>query len=215
MHELFTATSVTVFLLWLGWGVLHSVLAHPSIVDAISKRLSLDTDAWRRCYNVIALVTLVLPLFVTAHAARDQVTLVAWSGLFAFVPWLMRALAVAVFIDTLRVYDGREFAGFTRARKNLGDKSGSKVLKFCFSHRFVRHPWYAAALALLWFRDLDAAALATNLALTVYIVAGAMLEERKLAAVHPSVWPRYADQVAMLVPIPGRILNADALRALR
>jgi protein-S-isoprenylcysteine O-methyltransferase Ste14 len=44
----------------------------------------------------------------------------------------------------------------------------------------VRHPWYTAVVLLLWAGDLDMTALVGNGVLTVYIVVGTLLEERKL-----------------------------------
>jgi protein-S-isoprenylcysteine O-methyltransferase Ste14 len=67
----------------------------------------------------------------------------------------------------------------------------------------VRHPWYSGAILLLWFRSLDGAGLVTSLVLTAYLVAGTLLEERKLVMEYGEEYERYQREVPMLIPWIG------------
>ena len=75
-------------------------------------------------------------------------------------------------------------------------------------HRFVRHPWYSAALVIIWTRDMDAARLLSAAMMTVYVVVGSRLEERKLVAWHGERYHRCRERVPGLVPLAGRVLTA-------
>ena len=44
----------------------------------------------------------------------------------------------------------------------------------------MRHPWYLAVVLLIWARNLQSADLVVNAVLMLYLMAGTMLEERKL-----------------------------------
>ncbi len=65
----------------------------------------------------------------------------------------------------------------------------------------VRHPWYTAVVLLLWAGDLDMAALVGSGVLTVYIVVGTLLEERKLVHEFGDAYRSYQGRVSMFVPL--------------
>jgi methanethiol S-methyltransferase len=66
----------------------------------------------------------------------------------------------------------------------------------------TRHPWYLAAIILIWadYRSLTLATLITNVILTVYLVVGTILEERKLVIELGEEYRQYQRQVPMLLP---------------
>jgi protein-S-isoprenylcysteine O-methyltransferase Ste14 len=67
--------------------------------------------------------------------------------------------------------------------------------------RITRHPWYLGAIMLLWAGDLDASTLIGNIILTLYLIVGTVLEERKLVGEFGEDYRRYQKQVSMLVPL--------------
>ena len=73
-------------------------------------------------------------------------------------------------------------------------------LEWC-SSAGIRHPWYTAVVLLLWAGDLDMAALVGNGVLTVYIVVGTLLEERKLVHEFGGAYRSYQGRVSMFVPL--------------
>lgn len=64
----------------------------------------------------------------------------------------------------------------------------------------VRHPWYAGGILIVWGRNLDMAAILTNLVITGYFIIGAYLEERKLLVEFGEEYIDYQRQVSMLFP---------------
>ncbi len=74
-------------------------------------------------------------------------------------------------------------------------------------YRWVRHPWYAAAIVLFWSNtDLTADRLLFNLLWTVWVCVGARLEEKDLLAQFGTIYGEYRRQVPMLVPWRGRAM---------
>jgi protein-S-isoprenylcysteine O-methyltransferase Ste14 len=74
------------------------------------------------------------------------------------------------------------------------------------AYRWVRHPFYACILVLVWScPELTADRLVFNLLWTAWIVLGAALEERDLAADFGDAYRRYRRRVPMLVPWRGPV----------
>jgi protein-S-isoprenylcysteine O-methyltransferase Ste14 len=60
-------------------------------------------------------------------------------------------------------------------------------------------------------RSLDVSTLVTNTVLTIYLIVGTVLEERKLLMEYSEEYRRYQNKVSMLVPfkyLKGMILKA-------
>lgn len=193
-------------LAWALWGVAHSLTASNRFKQAVSARFGLRGSSLRRLYNVFALVSLIPVLWFSWQVTRSSPKLIEFAGVAAFLPWTALAVALVIFVDSLRAYNAREFAG-------LAEEDREAKLSFSTSHRFVRHPWYFAILLILWVRDLTIAGLVVNAVLTLYLVFGTRLEERRLAETH-SLWRTYAKSVPMLLPWPRRYLTTDQLSGL-
>jgi protein-S-isoprenylcysteine O-methyltransferase Ste14 len=68
-------------------------------------------------------------------------------------------------------------------------------------YRWVRHPWYAAAILLFWSSiDLTADRLLFNVLWTAWVCVGAKLEERDLLIEFGTVYDEYRRHVPMLIP---------------
>ena len=65
----------------------------------------------------------------------------------------------------------------------------------------VRHPWYVATILLIWARNLDISTILVNAILTLYLIVGAHLEERKLLLEFGDRYRSYQRSVSMLIPI--------------
>lgn len=65
----------------------------------------------------------------------------------------------------------------------------------------VRHPWYSGGIALLWaLPQLTDASLIIRTLLTVYLIVGTLLEERKLRQSLGEPYRAYCREVPMLIP---------------
>lgn len=68
--------------------------------------------------------------------------------------------------------------------------------------RLIRHPWYLAAIILIWSRSqsVTTAELVTDLVFTLYLIIGTVLEERKLVRQFGEHYRQYQQEVSMLFP---------------
>jgi len=64
----------------------------------------------------------------------------------------------------------------------------------------VRHPMYLAVIILLWCNTFTASEIVVNTVLTLYIIIGTRLEERKLVLEFGDLYIRYQQEVPMLIP---------------
>jgi protein-S-isoprenylcysteine O-methyltransferase Ste14 len=68
-------------------------------------------------------------------------------------------------------------------------------------YRWVRHPLYTAGLAFIWLTPIMTSnLLALNIGLTLYLILGAIYEERKLVREFGERYTRYQERVPMLIP---------------
>ena len=188
-------------LAWILWCGLHSVLIHPPVEERLTAAFGRRREMYRLLYNLIALLTLVPVGFF--YVAADATPLFSWPAWLKPLQWLCWCVVAAVTYAAARVYDMSHFLGFrqlhsTRTNSAAVPESDDAGLVVVGILRFSRHPWYLAGLLLLWSRDLFLRDLVTNSLLTVYLLVGIILEERKLLRQFGAAYEAYRQQVPML-----------------
>ncbi len=200
MTELFI-----IALAWTLYGVLHSWLASRRLKQRLARRWPAAMRGYRLFYNAQALLLVLPPLWLTWRFQGPAV--LAWSPWLA---WPAAIFAVAGFLWSLKWYDGMDFLGL----RHLSGRQTHDPLILSPMHQYVRHPWYSLGLLYLWTRDLNAGWLIAVIAITIYLIAGARLEEQKLIAAFGDAYRIYCRRVPSLVPWPGKRLNAADARSL-
>jgi protein-S-isoprenylcysteine O-methyltransferase Ste14 len=194
-------------LAWLGYGVLHTLLASHALKRWVELHAAPIFPAYRLVYNAVA-VLLLVPIAWLVLSHRGPL-LWTWDGP---ARWLAHALALgalAALLVSFRYYDGGEFSGIRQWREHGRSQPPQKAcLRLSPLHRYVRHPWYCASLVLIWTRDMDAAMLVSAVMVSAYFVVGARFEEAKLIVEFGAAYRHYMTRVAGLLPLPGRTLNA-------
>ena len=188
------------------WGVLHSLLASLKAKQLVRRRLGERAARfYRLAYNVFSVVSF-LPVLALAALTPDrtlyQVRL-PWSALMIFGEILATVVLVVGFFQT----DVWEFIGLRQAAGGAVSLSNGPVetnqgrLVTRGLYRYVRHPLYTAGIAFIWLMPLMTVnVLAINLALTVYVVVGAIFEERKLRGEFGQAYVDYAARTPMFLP---------------
>ncbi len=177
---------------WVVWCALHSLLAAPRVSRRVAGVMGSLGERYRLFYNIFAAVS-ILPVLLCAHAL-DSPSLVRWGGPWLAIPVLCWILAGWLGLLAARAYDLREFLGLARQTRKREALVTTGVLGV------VRHPWYLAALLVLWGRNLDGAALVTSAILTLYLLVGMRLEELKLLDEFGDEYRRYRRLVPALFP---------------
>jgi len=209
------AEPLSLLLLALGWTAYfaaHSLLASLPVKRAFAARWPALMPGYRLGFNGLALL-LILPLLWATFRLHSE-PVIAWNGAFGWLAHALKLLALALFVWTLRYYDGAEFFGLRQLRQGTRSVEDQERLQLSPLHRHVRHPWYSIGLLLLWSRDLDAAQLTATLLGSAYFVLGSRLEERKLLIYHGERYRRYRERVPGLIPLPWKYLRADEVPAL-
>jgi protein-S-isoprenylcysteine O-methyltransferase Ste14 len=196
---------------WIGWCVLHSIMISTPAVRSVEKRPWRDHRYYRLFFNVVSLATLA-PIVAYMYTLKGE-PVWRWTGMWSVVPWVLLVVAAVLFIGGARHYDMKQFLGLRQLdrREPVRALTESGRLKTNGMLGITRHPWYAGAIALLWATDLTKARLITNVILTVYLIVGVFLEERKLVGEYGDAYRIYQKRVPMLLPL-GFIRRAQIRR---
>ena len=193
--------TISLGLAWLVWCLLHSLLVHPPVEKKLQRLLGAGGKYYRLLYNLFALFSLV-PVGLLFWSA-DKTPVLIWPDWLRPLQWGFWLAAALLVVAAARVYDLTEFLGIRQVREaeprdtdggsaNDGELHTNGVLGFS------RHPWYLAGLILLWSRSLTVRDVVTNVLLTLYLLIGMILEERKLLQTFGREYQEYRSQVPML-----------------
>jgi protein-S-isoprenylcysteine O-methyltransferase Ste14 len=191
---------LVLLMLWVVWCVLHSLLVAPRIATNLQQRLGTAKRFYRLGYNIFALLSLAPILVYTFHLQPKPI--VSWQGQWRLLQMLLLVTAGGLFAAGARHYDLRQFLGI---RQLLKENQCAVLTSDCRLHtsgilNAMRHPWYAAAILLIWARDVTVVVLITNLVLTAYLLIGARLEEGKLQRQFGVSYRLYKQRVSMIFP---------------
>lgn len=197
---------------WALYFTAHSLFASLTIKRWVADRWPAFLPGYRLAFNGVASVLLVVPVWVTASYRGEAVWV--WRGAWAVVADVATASAVLGFLWSLRYYDGSVFVGTRQWRERWSGTADPEALCVSPLHRFVRHPWYFLGLILIWTRDLDCASLLAAALITLYLLVGSWLEERKLLVQHGERYADYQRRVPALFPSPWRWLSREQAAAI-
>jgi protein-S-isoprenylcysteine O-methyltransferase Ste14 len=190
-------------LLWTVWCSLHSLLISERMIRYLKQRLGDRYRFTRIVFNIFAILSLV-PVLAYSHTLSVD-PFIRWDGVWRLVQISMLGCSLWLFAAGAREYDLRQILGIRQiveheSAKGLTRSGGIETSGILGR---VRHPWYSGSILILWSRNIDAAALVTNLVLTAYLITGTLLEERKLVSEFGEEYVEYQRKVPMLIPRPG------------
>ncbi len=196
---------LSLVLAWVSYFAIHSWLASLSLKQYVADHWPKLMPAYRLCYNLLALVLIIPPLWLTYTLPGPL--LWQWSGPAWWIANGFALLALTGVLWSLQGYDGSEFLGTRQWRERETAVEDQEGFHLSTLHRFVRHPWYSLSLVLVWTRDMDLPFLVTAIVITLYFIVGSRLEERKLLIYHGERYQRYRNLVPGLMPLPWRYLT--------
>jgi protein-S-isoprenylcysteine O-methyltransferase Ste14 len=97
-------------------------------------------------------------------------------------------------------YDVLSFFGIRQILNFRKKNNSSKEIKKKGVLGIIRHPMYFALIIYLWCRIFTVADLVVNTLLTIYIIIGTFLEEKKLVLEFGDSYIKYQQEVPMLIP---------------
>lgn len=187
-----------------GWGLwcaLHSLLIANATLAFLEGRLGRWYRFHRLAYVIFSASTLIPLIHLTGR--MDPTDVIVWDGLERLVPAAGLILAVALFIAGGLHFEASRFLGVHQLRSGNQPRLLSRVetLDETGILGWIRHPWYAGTFLLLWSRNLSGLWIQVNALLSIYLVVGTLLEERKLVRTFGEAYRDYQRRVSMFIPV--------------
>ena len=196
------ATFEAYFLLALGWiafVTIHSLLISVTVTDFAQRKLGRHYRFYRLFYNAAALITIAPLLVHTSRMAGPA--FFTWNGPLLGLKWILNLAGVLLFAAALRHYSFLHLLGagqILEGNRPTAAAPGGIVSTGVMG--LIRHPFYTGALLIFWAQNLDGIRLMVNIILTVYMVIGTFLEERKLVREFGAEYVTYQQRVSMFFP---------------
>jgi protein-S-isoprenylcysteine O-methyltransferase Ste14 len=179
------------------YGIIHSLLASIGVKKAMRRTFGPGSDRYYRlAYNIFAVVSLIPVLLLPLLLPDEHFYTVPspWS----LVLLMIQALALlGLVIGVLQTGAG----SFLGLRQLFEPVSNDSELVITGLYRWVRHPLYSAGIVFLWATPfMTRNLMCLYLGLTVYLIVGAIFEERKLLSEFGPSYSQYREQTPMFIP---------------
>ena len=185
--------------LWTAYLSLHSFLISTSFTKLLTRLLK-DYYAFYRLFYVVLSILLLVPL-INFTGQTDNKIVIAYSLPLNVVRYVLISASLVTFVWSLFfIYDPLSFFGL-RQILNFGKKDGSSPeIRKNGLLGIVRHPMYLAVIIYFWCQTFRVADILVNAIVTIYIVIGTFLEEKKLVLEFGDSYTKYQQEVPMLIP---------------
>lgn len=192
---------LSIALLWAGYCALHSYLISIGFTNLLNRILKKYYAFYRLFYVLISLFLLIPLINYTAQLDNEVIIIYGASldivrNILIYSSLLMFFWAFFVDYDSLSFFGVRQILNFGRAKKT--DPSGE--IKRSGLLGIIRHPMYFALIIYIWCQTLRISDIVVNTVLTVYIIIGTRLEEKKLILEFGERYIKYKKEVPMLIP---------------
>src|SRR6476646_8394781 len=191
---------VILALLWILFGVLHSVLAALVMKQRFAKVFPQGLKYYRLLYTVFAFLTFGLvvwyqmllpsPLLYVSHLFTT-----ALGGIVALVGLCIMVICIKKYFLSLS------------GLKSLFQQRPTHQLMISGIHRYVRHPLYLGTFLAIWGSFIIFPVLSlfiSNFLITAYTLIGISFEEKKLITEFGTAYKTYQQTVPKLVPAFSR-----------
>jgi protein-S-isoprenylcysteine O-methyltransferase Ste14 len=184
------------------YGFIHSLLATLAAKARARQWFGPGADRWYRLfYNIFGVLTFLPILGLTAALPSERLYVIPTPWSFITLAGQMLALlALGIGLLQTGIWS---FLGFEQVLNPSHNEPELMVTRGLY--RWVRHPLYTAGLAFIWLTPIMTGnLLALNIGLTLYLVIGAIYEERKLVREFGETYIDYQQRTPMIIPIYRR-----------
>lgn len=183
-------------ILWVCFGLTHSLLISPGVIGWMREKLGRYYVFYRLLYNLIALLT-ITPLLVYTNRL-DTELLIKFSPPWNILQAILLAGSTIIILAAFRSYDPLEFLGIRQVVNFYSGpplpESTSRQIVNTGLLGIVRHPMYLATIIFMWSLNATLADILTRTVLTLYIIVGTFLEEKKLVSEYGQSYIEYQNK---------------------
>lgn len=187
--------------LWIAYCALHSYLISIGFTNLMTRLLKSYYAFYRLLYVLLSLILLIPLLDYTAQA--DTRTILTYEQPWSAVRYVLIASSLVIFFwafffnyDSLSFFGIRQILNFRKVKK----VESPGILKRNGLLGIVRHPMYFALILYLWCQTFRVMDILVNAVLTIYVVIGTILEEKKLVLEFGDAYKEYQREVPMVIP---------------
>jgi protein-S-isoprenylcysteine O-methyltransferase Ste14 len=188
------------------FAVVHSLLAGAGLKQRLTGLVGVRAvEGWYRLgYNIFAMLTLLPSLALLALLPDSVLYRVPWP--FSLPLLVMQAAGAIGLMVALLATDVMDFIGIRQAAAYLMGQPlplPAPVLQEKGMYRLTRHPLYFFSLLALWpVPVMTANLLAFAVCVTLYVVVGSRIEEKRLERLYGQAYVEYRKRVPWLIPRP-------------
>lgn len=179
------------------WGLIHSLLASLAAKEFATRMLGQTFMRFYRLgYNLFSVISFLPILWLVAMLPDYRIYAVS-------PPWMYLMIAVQGGVSFLLLFGllQTDVLSFIGLRQLLEAQSRPARLVVKGLYHYVRHPLYTTGLLLIWLSPvMTMNLLALYFCLTLYIVIGAIFEERKLLREYGQAYELYKTSTPMFIP---------------
>lgn len=193
--------------IWVGYCFLHSFLISIRFTNYLTRVLKNYYAFYRLFYVLISLVLLIWIINIPTQLDNEIVitNFPPWSIIRQILTWgslLMFFWAFFFNYDSLSFFGIRQMLNFGKMKQiNPSEKIKKNGLL-----ALTRHPMYLALIIYLWCQTFSMADILVNAILTIYVIIGTVLEEKKLILEFGDAYRKYQQEVPMLIPFTKKLV---------
>lgn len=190
-----------VIVIWALYCFFHSFLISIWFTNILTRLLKKYFSYYRMFYVLVSILLLIPLINYTSKIDSSAVSI------YEFPVSIIRSV---LFYGSLLIffwafffnYDSLSFFGIRQVinRNKAGLKPGSNEIKKNGLLGIIRHPMYLALIIFLWCQTYRMLDIVVNTLLTIYVLIGTRLEERKLVLEYGDAYKKYQLEVPMLIP---------------
>jgi protein-S-isoprenylcysteine O-methyltransferase Ste14 len=168
----------------------------------LMKKLLKRYYAFYRLFYVIVSILLLFPVGYYTGLLKSEV-IFTYPFPWSILRYILLGSALIIFLKSFIFdYDYLHFFGIRQILNLRSKASGTSEggIKRNGLLGIVRHPMYFATILFFWCMTFSLSDVITNTVITVYIIIGTMLEERKLILEFGGAYKKYQTEVPMLIP---------------
>jgi protein-S-isoprenylcysteine O-methyltransferase Ste14 len=180
------------------YSTVHSLLASSQAKAWAQRRLGkFGERGYRLFFNIFAGITLI-PLLGLSAMLPDE-TLYSIPAPWVYLTTVIQGLAALMLLIGLFQTGIWSFLGLRQLMDTNPESQQKMVIKGLY--RYVRHPLYTAGLIYIWLTPvMTINHLSLYIGFSLYLIIGALIEERKLQQYFGDEYKEYKVNTPMLIP---------------